>query len=137
MAHEISFLYSATVKTFVFGFKKWEKFLLNNFFYHKSFFCIFLRFCSKIQSSDFWSLLIFENKLPQLREQKNSTFKFVRNCRRSFFSFQSLQKFTFLMPFLCRQKEITLQGKTVLWVGAQLCVCMFLDSRDKSLNMFQ
>ena len=21
------------------------------------------------------------------------------------------------------------------WVGAQFCVCMFLDSRDKSLNM--
>ena len=23
------------------------------------------------------------------------------------------------------------------WIGAQFCVCMFLDSRDKSLNMFQ
>ena len=21
------------------------------------------------------------------------------------------------------------------WIGAQFCVCMFLDSRDKSLNM--
>ena len=23
------------------------------------------------------------------------------------------------------------------WIGAKFCVCMFLDSRDKSLNMFQ
>ena len=31
----------------------------------------------------------------------------------------------------------TLRGQTVHWIGAQFCVCMFLDSRDKSLNMFQ
>ena len=23
------------------------------------------------------------------------------------------------------------------WIGAQFCVCMFLDSRDKSLNMLK
>ena len=23
------------------------------------------------------------------------------------------------------------------WIGAPFCVCMFLDSKDKSLNMFQ
>ena len=27
-----------------------------------------------------------------------------------------------------------LRGQTVHWMGAKLCVCMFLDSRDKSLN---
>ena len=25
----------------------------------------------------------------------------------------------------------------MLWIGAQFCVCMSLDSRDKSLNIFQ
>ena len=29
----------------------------------------------------------------------------------------------------------TLQGQTVHWIGAQICFCTFLDSRDKSLNM--
>ena len=33
--------------------------------------------------------------------------------------------------------ESKLRGQTVHWVGAQFCVCMFLDSTDKSLNMFQ
>ena len=31
--------------------------------------------------------------------------------------------------------RISLRSQTVHWIGAQLCVCMFLDSRDKSLNM--
>ena len=31
----------------------------------------------------------------------------------------------------------TLRGQTVHWIGAQFCVCMFLDSRDKSLNMLK
>ena len=31
----------------------------------------------------------------------------------------------------------TLRGQTVHWIGAQFCVCMFLDSRDKSLNMWK
>ena len=30
-----------------------------------------------------------------------------------------------------------LRGQTVHWIGAQFCVCMFLDSRDKPLNMFK
>ena len=34
-------------------------------------------------------------------------------------------------------KQKTLRGQTVHWIGAQFCVCMFLDSRDKSLNMFK
>ena len=25
---------------------------------------------------------------------------------------------------------VTLQGQTVYWIGAQFCVCMFLDSRN-------
>ena len=29
----------------------------------------------------------------------------------------------------------TLQSQTVHWIGAQFCGCMFLDCRDKSLNM--
>ena len=32
---------------------------------------------------------------------------------------------------------ISLRGQTVLWIGAQFCVCMFLDSRDKSLNVLK
>ena len=31
----------------------------------------------------------------------------------------------------------SLRGQTVHWTGAQFCVCMFLDSRDKSLNMLK
>ena len=31
----------------------------------------------------------------------------------------------------------TLRGQTVHWIGAQVSSCMFLDSRDKFLNMFQ
>ena len=34
-------------------------------------------------------------------------------------------------------KKFTLRGQTVHWIGAQFCVCMFLDSRIKLLNMFQ
>ena len=30
-----------------------------------------------------------------------------------------------------------LRGQTEHWIGAQFCVCMFLDSRDKSLNMLK
>ena len=36
-----------------------------------------------------------------------------------------------------RSYSETLRGQTVHWIGAQFCVCMFLDSRDKSKNMFQ
>ena len=28
--------------------------------------------------------------------------------------------------------QSSLRGQTVHWIGAQFCVCMFLDSRDKS-----
>ena len=28
-----------------------------------------------------------------------------------------------------------LRGPTVHWIGAQFCVCIFLDSRDKCLNL--
>ena len=31
----------------------------------------------------------------------------------------------------------SLRGQTVHWIGAQFCACMFLDTRDKSLNMFK
>ena len=31
----------------------------------------------------------------------------------------------------------TLRGQTLHWIGAHFCVSMFLDSRDKYLNMFQ
>ena len=34
-----------------------------------------------------------------------------------------------------RNKVITIQGQTVHWIGAQVCVCLFLDSRDKSVNL--
>ena len=27
------------------------------------------------------------------------------------------------------------EAKTVHWIGAQFCVCIFLDSGDKSFNM--
>ena len=30
---------------------------------------------------------------------------------------------------------VSLRGQTVHWIGAQLCVCMFLGSRNKSPNM--
>ena len=33
-------------------------------------------------------------------------------------------------------KRRSLGGQTVNWIGAQFCVCMFLDSIDKPLNMF-
>ena len=33
--------------------------------------------------------------------------------------------------------DIMSMGQTVYWIGAQFFVCMFLVSRDKSLNMFQ
>ena len=34
-------------------------------------------------------------------------------------------------------KKTALQGQTVHWIGAQFRVCMFMDSRDKSLNMLK
>ena len=34
-------------------------------------------------------------------------------------------------------KGFALRGQTVHWIGAQFCVCMFLESRDKSLNMLK
>ena len=40
-----------------------------------------------------------------------------------------------LYPFITPRK--TSRGQTVHWLGAQFCVCMFLDSRDKSLNMLK
>ena len=39
--------------------------------------------------------------------------------------------------YLAHLSNETLRGQTVHWIGAQFCVCLFLDSRDKSLNMFQ
>ena len=41
---------------------------------------------------------------------------------------------------MCNTFELeifSLRRQTEHWIGAQFCVCMFLDSRDKSLNMFQ
>ena len=35
------------------------------------------------------------------------------------------------------QSVSTLRGQIVHWISAQLCVCMFLDSRDKSLNILK
>ena len=32
---------------------------------------------------------------------------------------------------------LPLRGQIVHWIGAQFCVCMFLDSIDKSLNMLK
>ena len=32
---------------------------------------------------------------------------------------------------------LALRGQTVHWISARFCACMFLDSRDKYLNMFQ
>ena len=34
-------------------------------------------------------------------------------------------------------KLMILRGQTVHWIGAQFCVCMFLISLGKPLNMFQ
>ena len=36
---------------------------------------------------------------------------------------------------ICFFPKLTLGGQTVHWIGAQFCVCMFLDSSDKYLNM--
>ena len=36
-----------------------------------------------------------------------------------------------------KEKNLTLRGQIVHWIGAQFYVCMFLDSRDKSLNMLK
>ena len=33
--------------------------------------------------------------------------------------------------------RFSLRGQTVHWIGAQFYVCMFLDSRDKLLNMLK
>ena len=33
--------------------------------------------------------------------------------------------------------SFTLRDQTVRWIGAHFCVCMFLDCRDKSLNMLK
>ena len=33
--------------------------------------------------------------------------------------------------------QMTLRSQTVHWIIAQFCVCMFLDSRDKSSYVFQ
>ena len=33
--------------------------------------------------------------------------------------------------------NLALRGQTVHWIGAQFCVCIFLDSRNKPSNMFQ
>ena len=30
--------------------------------------------------------------------------------------------------------DLSLRGQTVPWIGSQFCACMFLESRDKSLN---
>ena len=46
----------------------------------------------------------------------------------------SLSTHCFLI-FCAQESKFTLRGQTVHWIGAQFCVCMFLDSRDKSLNM--
>ena len=58
----------------------------------------------------------------------------------SFESYCELVKLFSLSQFKLVQKIIRramLRGQTVNWIGAQFGVCMFLDSRDKSLNMFQ
>ena len=43
---------------------------------------------------------------------------------------------------MTRKKNIylsvkTIRGQTVHWIGAQVCNCMLLDSRDNSVNMLQ
>ena len=35
------------------------------------------------------------------------------------------------------EKQRSLRGQTMHWIDAQFCVCMFLDSRDKPLNMLK
>ena len=35
------------------------------------------------------------------------------------------------------EKKKTLRGQIVHCIGAKFCVCIFLDSRDKSLNMLK
>ena len=40
-----------------------------------------------------------------------------------------------MLPFFYISLEE--RGQTVHWIGAYFCVSMFLNSRDKSLNMFQ
>ena len=38
---------------------------------------------------------------------------------------------------LKKLQTFSLRGQTVHWIGAQFCVCRFLDSRDESLNMLK
>ena len=33
------------------------------------------------------------------------------------------------------EKTSTIRGQTVRWIGARFCVCLFLDSIDKLLNI--
>ena len=40
-----------------------------------------------------------------------------------------------ILPIVESEVWVTLGGQTMHWIGAQFCFCMFLDSRDKSLNM--
>ena len=40
-----------------------------------------------------------------------------------------------ILPDVESEVWVTLGGQTVHWIGAQFCFCVFLDSRDKSLNM--
>ena len=56
------------------------------------------------------------------------------------FQIPSLSKIHFFQWFLqtvFQRFKPTLRGQTVHWIGAHFCVCMFLDSIDKALNMFQ
>ena len=59
----------------------------------------------------------------------------------SFLTKQIIPYWRYRFPeFKCsayKSQNAPLRGQTVNWLGAYYCVCMFLDSRDKSFNMLK
>ena len=75
-----------------------------------------------------------EEKNPP-RAQIFRYFRYENQNNKFFFDLSFIKEHKIF--FKDKIKLMTLRGQTVRWIGAQFCVCMFLNSLGKPLNIFQ
>ena len=86
--------------------------------------CFKKNFVAKSISFQFYFLI--SSRLHHFTQKKSNDIEFI-------YTWFSLLENIFSVVRI----EAPLRDQTVHWIGAQICVCMFLDSRDKFLHMLK